>query len=68
VTGSSMRFDATGATDPELTFSGRGEAKWSVDEADYGPGTDLTLEFADGRGYGYDGYDIGVDQYLVADD
>jgi hypothetical protein len=68
VTGDSIRFDAAGATEPELTFSGRGEARWTVDDADFGPGTDLTLAFEDGRGYGYDGYDRGVDQYLVADD
>jgi hypothetical protein len=62
-----IEFFADGATDPELTFAGRGVANWTIESGDYGPGLVLALQFADGRGYGYDGYDRGVDLYFVAD-
>jgi hypothetical protein len=62
-----IEFFADAATDPELTFAGRGVANWTIGAGDYGPGLVLALQFPDGRGYGYDGYDRGVDLYFVDD-
>ncbi len=63
-----IEFFAQAATDASLTFAGRGAASWTMDEGEYGPGLVLALQFPDGRGYGYDGYDRGVDLYFAVDD
>jgi hypothetical protein len=63
-----IEFIADAETDTSLTFTGRGAATWAVDEGEYGPGLVLTLQFPDGRGYGYDGYDRGVDVYFAVND
>jgi hypothetical protein len=62
-----IEFFADGAPDANLTFAGRGVATWTVGPGDYAPGLVLALQFPDGRGYGYDGYDHGVDLYFVGD-
>jgi hypothetical protein len=62
-----IEFIADGTPDPNLTFAGRGVAAWTIGPGDYAPGLVLALQFPDGRGYGYDGYDHGVDLYFVDD-
>jgi hypothetical protein len=64
----SIKFIADSSTDPDHSFAGRGTAQWTVGPgpADYGPGSVLSLSFPDGRGYGYGGYDQGVDVYFVS--